>query len=157
MQRLLILLFTSMLPLSAIASDVAAPDAGAEGLIATRSPYSADETMDRFEKNARHAGLRIFDRIDHAAGARKVDMALRPTEVLVFGNPKGGTALMQCAQTIGIDLPLKALVWRDADGQVWLGYNDPAWIAKRHGVEDCPAVAPVAKALSGLVEATIVP
>lgn len=95
--------------------------------------------------------------VDHAAGAATVDLKLRPTTVLVFGNPKGGTPLIQCAQTIGIDLPLKALVWQDAHGQVWLGYNDPAWIVARHGVPDCPAAAPVAKALAGLSAATVAP
>jgi uncharacterized protein (DUF302 family) len=71
--------------------------------------------------------------IDHAAGAAEVGMTLRPTDLLIFGSPKGGTPLMQSAQTIGIDLPLKALVWEDVEGHVWLSYNDPAWVARRHG------------------------
>jgi uncharacterized protein (DUF302 family) len=127
----------------------------ADGLIAVKSTFTAKETMDRFEANAKQRGLNIFVRIDHAAGAMKVGKTLRPTEVLIFGNPQGGTAFMECAQTVGIDLPLKALVWEDPQGQVWLGYNDPAFLAQRHGVVQCPAVGGLSKALSGLVEATI--
>jgi len=75
--------------------------------------------------------------VDHAAGAKKIGKDLRPTELLVFGNPQGGTPLMECAQSAGIDLPLKALAWQDASGQVWLGYNDPQFLAARHGASDC--------------------
>ncbi|MDN3377448.1 MULTISPECIES: DUF302 domain-containing protein [unclassified Pseudoalteromonas] len=110
-----------------------------EGLISVKSPLSAKATMNKFEQLAKSKGLTIFARIDHAAGAKKVNKELNPTEVLTFGNPKGGTPLMQCAQTIGIDLPLKALVWEDAQSQVWLSYNDPAYIAERHNAENCPA------------------
>jgi uncharacterized protein (DUF302 family) len=78
--------------------------------------------------------LTVFARIDHAAGAAEAGMSLRPTELLIFGNAKGGTPLMQATQTIGIDLPLKALVWQDASGNTWLSYNDPSWLAKRHGL-----------------------
>ena len=127
----------------------------ADGLIAVKSPFPAKETMNRFEENAKQRGLNIFVRIDHAAGAAKVGKTLRPTEVLIFGNPQGGTPFMECAQSVGIDLPLKALVWEDPQGQVWLGYNDPAYLAQRHGAANCPAVGGLSKALSGLVETTI--
>ncbi len=127
----------------------------ADGLIAARSPHSAKQTMDRFESVAKERGMMVFARVDHAAGAEKVDRKLRPTEVLIFGNPKGGTPFMECAQSIGIDLPMKALVWQDAAGQVWLGYNDPAFIARRHGAAQCPAIENLRKALSGLTEAAI--
>ena len=123
----------------------------ADGLIAVKSPLSAKETMNRFEEIAKQKGLNVFARIDHAAGAAKIGKTLRPTEVLIFGNPQGGTPFMECAQSIGIDLPLKALVWEDASGQVWLGYNDPAYLAQRHGAAVCPAVGGLSKALSGLV------
>ena len=127
----------------------------ADGLIALKSPMSSKETMDRLESLAKSKGLMVFARVDHAAGAAKVGKTLRPTEVLIFGNPVGGTPLMECAQTAGIDLPLKALVWQDADGQVWLGYNDPAYIAQRHGATQCGVVDNLKKALSGLAtEAT---
>ena len=100
-------------------------------------------------------GLNVFARIDHAAGAAKVGKTLRPTELLIFGNPQGGTPLMACAQTAGIDLPLKALVWTDAAGKVMLSYNDPAYLAKRHGAASCPAVEGLTKALSGLAQAAV--
>jgi uncharacterized protein (DUF302 family) len=83
----------------------------------------------------------VFARIDHAAGASQAGLSLRPTEVLVFGNARGGTPLMQAVQTIAIDLPLKALVWQDASGVTWLSWNDPAWLAARHGLADTDAVA----------------
>ncbi len=127
----------------------------ADGLVAIKSPYTAKETMDRFEATAKQRGLSVFARIDHAAGAARVGKTLRPTEVLIFGNPQGGTPFMECAQSVGIDLPLKALVWEDAASQVWLGYNDPDYLAKRHGVATCPAAAGIAKALAGLGEAAV--
>jgi len=86
-------------------------------------------------------GLTVFTRIDHAAGASAAGLSLRPTEVLIFGNAKGGTPLMQAVQTVGIDLPLKALVWQDAAGDTWLSWNDPAWLTARHGVNGAGAVA----------------
>ncbi len=129
----------------------------ADGLTAVRSPYGAPETMDRFEKIARDSGMNIFARIDHAAGAAKVGLSLRPTQVLVFGNPKGGTPFIECSQTVGIDLPLKVLVWEDATGHVWIGYNDPAWIGHRHGADNCPAIGAISKALANLVDKAIAP
>ena len=106
----------------------------ADGLTTMRSSYGPKDTMNRFETAAKAKGMTIFARIDHAAGAAEVGLSLRPVEVLLFGNAKAGTPLMQVAQTIGIDLPLKALVWRDASGGTWLSYNDPSWLAKRHGL-----------------------
>jgi uncharacterized protein (DUF302 family) len=90
--------------------------------------------MNRLEAEVKAKGMTVFARIDHAAGAAAVGLSLRPTELLIFGNAKGGTPLMQSIQTIGIDLPLKALVWQDASGKTWLSYNDPSWLAKRHGL-----------------------
>lgn len=148
MNRSLSLVVASLLALSSTAF-------AADGLIALKSPYEAKQTMDRFESNAKEKGLKVFARVDHTAGAVSVGMTLRPTEVLIFGNPKGGTPFMECAQTLGIDMPLKALVWQDAKGQVWLGYNDPAYLARRHHAKNCPAVAPLSKALSGLAKATV--
>ena len=95
--------------------------------------------------------LTVFARVDHAAGAASVGLPLRPTEVVIFGNPKGGTALMRDQQSAGIDLPLKALVWEDADGKVWLTYNDPAWTAQRHGLGAASAAA--VKAMAALLSA----
>jgi uncharacterized protein (DUF302 family) len=127
----------------------------ADGLVALKSSYSATETMNRFEAIAKKKGLNIFARINHAAGAAKIGKTLRPTEVLIFGNPQGGTPFMECSQTVGIDLPLKVLVWQDASGQVWLGYNDPVYLAKRHDVESCPVAAKLQKALAGLSAAAL--
>jgi uncharacterized protein (DUF302 family) len=106
----------------------------ADGLTTIKSNYGPKETMDRLEAAVKAKDLTVFARIDHAAGAAKVGLSLRPTELLIFGNAKGGTPLMQIDQTVGIDLPLKAIVWQDASGDTWLSYNDPSWIAKRHGL-----------------------
>lgn len=125
----------------------------ADGLIAVKSPHGAKATMDRLEELVKQRGLNVFARIDHAAGATKVGKTLRPTEVLIFGNPQGGTPFMECAQSVGIDLPLKALVWEDASAQVWVGYNDPAFLAQRHGVAQCPVVENLRKVLEGIASA----
>ena len=127
----------------------------ADGLVAVKSPHSAKATMDKLEATAKDKGLNIFARIDHAAGAASIGQTLRPTEVLIFGNPKGGTPFMTCAQSVGIDLPLKALVWEDASSQVWVGYNDPAWLAQRHGAETRAVVPNLQKALQGLAAAAV--
>jgi uncharacterized protein (DUF302 family) len=105
-----------------------------EGLTTIRSGYGPEETMNRFEAEVRAKGMTIFAHIDHAAGATTAGLSLRPTDLLIFGNAKGGTPLMQSVQTIGIDLPLKALVWQDGSGDTWLSYNDPSWLVQRHGV-----------------------
>ena len=123
----------------------------ADGLITLRSGYEPRETMNRLETEVKAKGLTIFARIDHAAGAAEVGLSLRPTELLIFGNAKGGTPLMQAVQTIAIDLPLKALVWQDASGNTWLSYNDPNWLAKRHGLGH-EADAPI-KAISAALDA----
>jgi uncharacterized protein (DUF302 family) len=129
----------------------------ADGLINLKSPHNAKATMDRLEAQVKERGLNVFARIDHAAGASKIGKTLRPTELLIFGNPQGGTPFMECAQTVGIDLPLKALVWDDAAGQTWLSYNDPAYLGQRHGAPKCPSVEGLRKALAGLTQATVAP
>jgi uncharacterized protein (DUF302 family) len=129
----------------------------ADGLIALKSPHNAKVTMDRLEAQVKERNLNVFARIDHAGGASKIGKTLRPTELLIFGNPQGGTPFMECAQSVGIDLPLKALVWDDASGQTWLGYNDPAYIGQRHGAAQCPSVEGLRKALAGLAQATVAP
>jgi uncharacterized protein (DUF302 family) len=133
------------------------PAFAADGLVEIKSPASVQQTTDRLEQLVDARGLTVFARIDHAAGAATIGQTLRPTELLVFGNPRGGTPFIQCAQSIGIDLPLKMLVWEDDDGQVWLGYSDPAFIARRHGVPDCPAVDKLTGALHGLATETVAP
>ena len=91
--------------------------------------------MDRLETEIRAHGMDVFARIDHAAGAAKVGLTLRPTELIIFRNARGGTPLMQSVQTVGIDLPLKALVWQGAANKTWISYNGPSWIAQRHGAK----------------------
>jgi uncharacterized protein (DUF302 family) len=124
------------------------------GLTRVPSAHGVKATIDRLESEVKSKGLTVFARIDHAAGAKEVSMPLRPTELLIFGNARGGTPLMQAAQTSGIDLPLKALAWEDAGGKVWLSYNEPAWIGERHHVAgDAMAAAQrLAAALAGLAK-----
>ena len=124
----------------------------ADGLIAIPSRFGAKETMDRLEADIKAKGMTVFARIDHAAGAAEVGLPLRPTELLLFGSARAGTPLMQVNQAIGIDLPLKALVFQDAAGKVWLAFNDPRWIAQRHklGGGTDAAVKAMAAALDAL-------
>lgn len=131
--------------------------AAADGMIIVKSPHSAAETASRLVSALPERGLKLIARVDHAANAASIGKSLRPNEVLIFGNPQGGTPLMECQPSAGIDLPLKALVWQDAAGAVWLGYNDPAWLAARHGAGDCPAVANLSKALGSLATAVVAP
>jgi len=122
-----------------------------EGLTSIRSRFGPKATMDRLEAEIRAHGMNVFDRIDHAAGAAEAGLALRPTELIIFANARGGTPLMQSVQTLGIDLPLKALVWEDASGTTWLSYNEPSWIAHRHGVANAePVVSKMSAALSAM-------
>jgi uncharacterized protein (DUF302 family) len=125
----------------------------ADGLTTSTSTFSAKETMDRLEAEIRAAGMTVFSRVDHAAGAASAGLPLRPTELLIFGSAKAGTPLMQAGQTVGIDLPLKALVYQDASGKVWVAYNDPNWIARRHGLGEAlaPNLIAMAAALKSVV------
>jgi uncharacterized protein (DUF302 family) len=118
------------------------------GLVTVKSAHGVKDTIDRLAADVSAKGMRVFARIDHAQGADEVGLALRPTELLIFGNAKGGTPLMQSRQTIGIDLPLKALAFEDADGTVWLCYNDPAWLGGRHGVAGGEVTKAMAAALA---------
>jgi len=110
------------------------------GLIKIKSAHSVKETADKLEAVLDAKGMNVFGRINHAAGAEKAGLTLKPTELVIFGNPKVGTPLMNCERTIAIDLPQKALIWEDDSGEVWLAYNDPAELAKRHDVQGCEAV-----------------
>ena len=125
-----------------------------DGLVTLRSAHGVEDTIDRFESSAKSKGMTIFARIDHAAGAKDVGLELRPTVLLIFGSAKAGTPLMQSRQAMGIDLPLKALAWEDPAGDVWLTYNDPAWLAARHGLtnEGGDATNAMAAALAMLAE-----
>jgi uncharacterized protein (DUF302 family) len=127
----------------------------ADGLTTLRSGYGPKDTIERLEAEVKAKGLTVFARIDHAAGAEAVGLQLRPTELLIFGNARGGTPLMQSVQAVGIDLPLKALVWQDSAGNTWLSYNDPSWLAQRHGVrhEVDAALAAMTAALAAVAQA----
>lgn len=141
---------------SALAACSTMPGSGADhGMLRLKSPYSAAETLTRLEAQIKQRNLTVVARVDHAAGAQRVNQTLRPTEVLIFGSPQAGTPLMQCAQAVGIDLPMKALVWVDAQQQTWLGWNDPVWLVRRHGGGDCPPAENVRKALAAIAEATV--
>jgi uncharacterized protein (DUF302 family) len=108
----------------------------AEGLVTVSSSHGPEVTMNRFEAEVRGRGMTVFANIDHGAAAAAVGLSLCSTDLLIFGNARSGTPLMQSVQSIGIDLPLKALVWQDASGATWLSYNDPAWLAQRHGADE---------------------
>ncbi len=111
----------------------------ADGLVTLRSAFDPAETKARLLAVLKEKGVAILANIDHAKAAANAGMALRPTDVLIFGKAEAGTPLMQAAQTAGLDLPLKALIWQDANGATWLSYNDPHWIAARHGAEAAKA------------------
>jgi uncharacterized protein (DUF302 family) len=123
----------------------------ADGLITVSSSFGPEETMKRLEAEVRAKGMTVFARIDHAAGAAEAGLPLRPTDLLIFGAARGGTPLMQAAQTIGIDLPLKALVWQDEEGKTFLSYNDPAYLTHRHGLAD--QVKSVVDTMTGILKA----
>ena len=130
-KTILTLILTSLFASSAWAT---------EGMISVKSAHSVAATADRLENILNGKGMTVFARIDHAAGAAKVGKTLPPTQLVIFGNPKVGTPLMQCSQSIAIDLPQKALIWQDESGQVWLSYNDPQYLALRHDTQGCDAV-----------------
>ena len=107
-----------------------------EGIISKVSKYSVPQTLDRVDALLQSKGIKIFVRIDHSGEAEKAGLKMPPTQLLIFGNPKGGTPVMLAAPTAAIDLPLKALAWQDADGKVWLSYNDPEYLKRRYGLMD---------------------
>lgn len=133
MKRLLVLLsLIAVVPAMAVAGD--------KGLVNKKSHYSVKVTLDRLENVLRKKGITVVTRWSHDAGAKKAGITLRPTELLIFGNPKMGSHFFTSNQTAGIDLPMKALAWKDKKGQVWLTYNDPTYIANRHGINDRPEI-----------------
>ena len=148
---------TRSLTLATLVAGISLAAQAADGLIAVKSPHSVADTATKLVAVLQERGLKLFARVDHAGGAASINQKLRPTEVLIFGNPQGGTPFMACQQSVGIDLPLKALVWQDEAGQVWFGYNDPAWLAARHGATACPVVPNLTKALAGLAAAATAP
>jgi uncharacterized protein (DUF302 family) len=139
-----------------LCSIVSGPAIAADGLITLKSNYSVEKTADRLESLLNEKGMTLFKRVDHTEGAKGVGLDLRPTELIIFGNPKVGTPLMQCQQTAAIDLPQKALIWEDEAGEVWLAYNDPEYMAERHGLEGCDkAIKKVKGALKKFAEGAV--
>lgn len=139
---LLLILFT-VLPLMA-----------AEGLINVQSDFNVKETTERLESILNEKGMTIFNQINHSDAAQKVGVELRKTRLIIFGNPKVGSPLMQCQQSIAIDLPQKAIIWEDDKSKVWISYNDPRFLGKRHNIIGCDEViTKVEKALSGITKA----
>lgn len=123
---------------------------GGPGLIAVKSMHDVKTTADKLEKVLNEKGMTVFTRINHGAGAQKVGVALRPTELVIFGNPKVGSPLMACAQSVGIDLPQKMLIWEDDKGDTWLTYNNPEHLKARHNIQGCD---PVLKKVAGALKA----
>jgi uncharacterized protein (DUF302 family) len=128
------------------------------GIISIKSSHDVKTTVDRLDNILREKGMTVFIRINHAEGAQKVGKKLRPTELVIFGNPKVGTPLMQCGQSVGIDLPQKALIWQDKAGQVWLSYNDPKYLASRHSIKECgEIIKKIQKALGNFARMATMP
>lgn len=143
-----------MLAVAVLTLGLACLAQAADGLIVVKSNHSVAETADKLESALGEKGMTVFTRIDHTAGAESVGKPLRPTELVIFGNPKVGTPLMHCSQSVAADLPQKALIWEDENGQVWLGYNDPAYLKARHGLDGCDEVlSKVNKALANFARA----
>ena len=128
------------------------------GIISIKSSHDVKITADRLENDLIAKGMKVFVRINHTQGAQKVGKKLRPTEVIIFGNPTVGTRLIQCGQSVAIDLPQKALIWKAEAGQVWLSYNDPKYLAKRHGIKECvDVIKKMGNALSNFANAATMP
>ena len=127
--------------------------ANVNGLVSLPSPYTVPETLDRLESILRQKNVNIFARVDHSGEAEKVGLKMPPTQLLIFGNPKGGTPLMLAAPLSAIDLPLKALAWQDSEGKVWLSYNDPQYLKSRYGLAD-DLLPPISAAI-GLVKQAV--
>ena len=123
------------------------------GITSQSSPYGADETLQRLEQVIRSRGLTLFAQFDHSGEAGKVGLAMQPSRVLVFGSPKAGTPLMVASPLIALDLPLKILVWQDDRGQVWVSYNQPAFLSQRYNIP--PDLVRVLAAVQGIVEAAL--
>jgi uncharacterized protein (DUF302 family) len=130
------------------------PLMAAEGLINVQSDFSVEETTNRLENILNKKGMTIFNQINHSDAAQKVGVELRKTQLIIFGNPKVGSPLMQCQQSVAIDLPQKAIIWEDDTSKVWISYNDPRYLEKRHNIIGCDKViTKVEKALSGITKA----
>lgn len=137
---------------------MAGPAAAQGGLVSVKSSHDVVTTANRLESALKEKGVTVFARIDHAQGAQRIGQALKPTLLIIFGNPAMGTPLIQRSRTMGIDLPLKALIWEDAAGQVWFTYNAPDYLARRHGITEMgELIQKMTKALSNFAMAATLP
>ena len=136
---------------------IAVPAAASEGLINVPSTFNVEKTADRMESVLHEKGMTIFNRIKHSEAAANVGIELRKTELIIFGNPKVGSPLMKCQQSVAIDLPQKALIWEDDNAKVWISYNDPRYLEKRHNIAGCEEViSKIEKALAGIAKSASV-
>jgi uncharacterized protein (DUF302 family) len=124
----------------------------ANGIVTLPSPYTVPETLDRLEEILRQKNVNIFARVDHSGEAEKVGLQMPPTQLLIYGNPRGGTPIMLAAPLSAIDLPLKALAWQDTEGKIWLSYNDPQYLKDRYGFAN-DLLAPISGAIALLKQA----
>jgi len=125
-----------------------------DGIIRVKSNHNVSTTINKLETALKNKGMTIFKRIPHSESAAKVGLELRDTELLIFGNPKTGTLLMQCQQTAALELPMKALAYKDESGQVWLAYNNLQYIADRYHIDECKQViGKMTKALANFSKA----
>ena len=132
---------------------IAIPVVAADGMVDVPSTFNVEETADRMMSILNKKGMTIFNRIKHSENAAKIGIELRKTELIIFGNPKVGSPLMDCQQSVAIDLPQKALIWEDGNAKVWISYNDPRYLEKRHNISGCEeAIAKIEKALAGIVK-----
>jgi uncharacterized protein (DUF302 family) len=132
---------------------IAIPALAADGMVTVPSTHTVEETAERLESVLHEKGMTIFNRIKHSDAAAKVGIELRKTELILFGNPKVGSPLMKCQQSVAIDLPQKALIWEDDNAKVWISYNDPRYLGKRHNIAGCEEViAKIEKALAGITK-----
>ena len=129
---------------------------GKKGLVTLQSNHSVKDTADKLVSIIESKGMKVFARVDHQKNAQGIDLTLRPTQVIMFGNPKAGTPLMNCEQSVAIDLPQKILIIEDADKKVWLSYNHPEYLKTRHNIKGCDTeIANIAKALNSVSKATV--
>jgi uncharacterized protein (DUF302 family) len=132
---------------------IAIPVAASDGVVIVPSAFNVEETADRMESILKEKGMTIFNRIKHSEGAGKVGIELRYTELIIFGNPKVGSPLMKCQQSVAIDLPQKALIWEDDKDRVWISYNDPRYLEKRHNITGCEdVISKIEKALANIAK-----
>ena len=141
-------IFTALLILS-----IAITAEAADGVVNVQSTFNVNETADRLESILKEKGMTVFNRIKHSMGASKVGIELRDTELIIFGNPKVGSPLMKCQQSVAIDLPQKALIWEDDKANVWISYNDPRYLEERHSIAGCEdVIKKIEKALAGIAK-----